>query len=67
MSQIPIELQSDVKTKTIELKPLYLSNLVLEWNVESNSLEISRGPQKENPSVVTQKAVLSHMSAVLIH
>ena len=63
MSQIPIEHQSDAKTKIIELKPLNSSILGLKWILQSDSLEISRGPQKEIPSVVTQKAELSHVTA----
>ena len=36
----------------------------LKWNVESDLLEISRGAKNEIPSVVTQRALLSHVSAV---
>ena len=36
----------------------------LQWNVESDSLEICRGTGKEKPAKVTQRIVLSHVSSV---
>ena len=64
MEKIPVDLQSDAKSKTFELEPLNSSILGLKWNVESDTLEVSRGPQKPLPVTVTQRAVLSHVSSV---
>ena len=44
--------------------PWALSILGLQWNVESDSLEICRGTGKEVPAKVTQRIVLSHVSSV---
>ena len=64
METIPVDLQSDAKSKTFELEPLNSSILGLKWNVESDTLEVSCGPQKPLPVTVTQRAVLSHVSSV---
>ena len=64
MEKIPVDLQSDEKSKTFELEPLNSSILGLKWNVESDTLEVSRGPQKRFPITVTQRAVLSLVSSV---
>ena len=57
-------LRSTALSKTFEIEPLNSSILGLKWNVEGDTLEVSRGPQKILPEIVTQRAVLSHVSSV---
>ena len=55
---------SDTKSKTFEVEQINSSILGIKWNVHDDTLEVSRGPQKEVPNVVTPRAVLSHVTAV---
>ena len=64
MEEIPSEDRSDALSKTFEAEPLAPSILGLQWNVESDSLEICRGTEKEVPAKITQRIVLSHVSSV---
>ena len=64
MEEIPSEDRSDALSKTFEAEPLAPSILGLQWNVESDSLEICRGTGKEVPVKITQRIVLSHVSSV---
>ena len=64
MEEIPSEDRSDALSKTFEAEPLAPSILGLQWNVESDSLEICRGTGKEVPAKITQRIVLSHVSSV---
>ena len=50
--------------KTFEAEPTSPSILRLQWNVDEDNLEVCRGMQKEIPVKITQRAVLSHVSAV---
>ena len=50
--------------KTFEAEPTSPSILGLQWNVDADNLEVCRGMQKEIPVKITQRAVLSHVSAV---
>ena len=64
MEEIPSEDRSDALSKTFEAEPLAPSILGLQWDVESDSLEICRGTGKEVPVKITQRIVLSHVSSV---
>ena len=61
---IPEDLRSTALIKTFEIEPLNSSILVLKWNVDGDTLDVSRGPQKILREMVTQRAVLSHVSSV---
>ena len=54
MEELPTEERSVALRKTFEAEPLAPSILRLQWNVESDSLEISRGTEKEVPAKITQ-------------
>ena len=56
--------KSPSSSKTFEAEPTSPSILGLQWNVDADNLEICRGMQKETPVNITQRAVLSHVSAV---
>ena len=56
--------KSPSSSKTFEAEPTSPSILVLQWNVDADNLEVCRGMQKEIPVKVTQRAVLSYVSAV---
>ena len=64
MEEIPSEDRSVALSKTFEAEHLAPSILGLQWNVESDSLEICRGTGKEVPAMITQRIVLSHVSSV---
>ena len=64
MREISPEDRSVTLSKTFEAEPLAPSILGLQWNVESDSLEICRGTGKEVPAKITQRIVLSHVSSV---
>ena len=64
MKEIPPDDRSVALSKTFEAEPLAPSILRLQWNVESDSLEICRGTGKEVPAKITQRIVLSHVSSV---
>ena len=56
--------KSPSSSKTFEAEPPFLSILGMQWNVDADNLEVCRGMQKEIPLKITQRAVLSHVSAV---
>ena len=56
--------KSPSSSKTFEAEPTSSSILGLQWNVDADNLEVSRGMQKEIPVKITQRAVSSHVSAV---
>ena len=56
--------KSPSSSKTFEAKPTSPSTLGLQWNVDADNLEVCRGMQKEIPVKITQKALVSHVSAV---
>ena len=60
MEEIPPEDRSGALSKTFEAEPLAPSILGLQWNVESDSLEICRCTGKEVPALVTQRIVLTY-------
>ena len=64
MEEIPSEDRSVSLSKTFEAEPLAPSILGLQWNMESDSLEICRGSGKEVPTKITQRIVLSYVSFV---
>ena len=64
MEEIPSEDRSFALSRTFEAEPLAPSILGLQWNVESDSLEICRGTGKEVPVKITQRNVLSQVSSV---
>ena len=63
-SQIPEEDRSTKAVKTLEVEPQSSSILGLNWNVDSDSLVVCRGIDQEVPTKVTQRIVLSFVSAV---
>ena len=50
--------------KTFEAEPHSSSILGLNWNVDTDSLIICRGTEQEVPAKITQRRVLSFVSAV---
>ena len=56
--------KSPSSSKTFEAEPTSPSILGLQWNVDADNLEVCRGMQKGIPVKITQRAVLSHVSAV---
>ena len=56
--------KSPSSSKTFEAEPTFPSILGLQWNVDADNLEVCRVMQKEIPLKITQRAVLSHVSAV---
>ena len=56
--------KSPSSSKTFEAEPTSPSILGLQWNVDADNLEVCRGMQKEILVKITQRAVLSHFSAV---
>ena len=56
--------KSPASSKTCEAEPTSPSILALQRNVDADNLEVCRGMQKEIPVKITQRAVLSHVSAV---
>ena len=56
--------KSPSSSKTFEAEPTSPSILGLQWSVDADNLEVCRGMQKEIPVKITQRAVLSHVSAV---
>ena len=56
--------KSPSSSKTFEAAPTSPSILGLQWKVEAANLENCRGIQKVIPVKITQRAVLSHVSAV---
>ena len=64
MERISPEDRSSALSKTLEAEPLAPSIFGLQWNVNSDSLEICRGMGKEVPAKVTQRVVLSQVSSV---
>ena len=60
MKEISAEDRSVSLSKTFEAELLAPSILGLQWNVESDSLEICRGTGKEVPAKITQRIVLRY-------
>ena len=56
---IPEKDRTDEKCKTFEAEPHTSSFLGMQWNVNNDTLEDSRGADKEVPNKKTQRAVLS--------
>ena len=56
--------KSPSSSKTFEAEPTSPSVLRLQWNVDADHREVCRGMQKKIPVKITQRAVLSHVSAV---
>ena len=56
--------KSPSSSKTFEAEPTSPSILGLQWNVDADHLEVCRDMQKEIPVKITQRAVLSYVSAV---
>ena len=63
-SQIPETDSSKKVLKTVEAEPQSSSILGLNWNVDTDSLRLCRGTEKEVPAKITQRIVLSFVSAV---
>ena len=63
-SQIPEEDRSTNAVKTLEVEPQSSSILGLNWNVDSDILVVCRGIDQEIPAKITQRVVLSFVSAV---
>ena len=63
-SQIPEADRSMIVVKTFEAEPQSTSNLRLNWNVDRDSLIVCRGTEQEIPAKITQRTVLSFVSAV---
>ena len=64
MTSIDQDDKSPSSSKTFEAEPTSPSILGLQWNVDEDNLEVCRGMQNERPMIITQRAVLSHVSAV---
>ena len=56
--------KSPSSSKPFEVEPTSPSFLGLQWNNDADNLEICRGTQKQIPVKITQRAVLSDVSAV---
>ena len=56
--------KSPSSSKTFKAEPTSPSILGMQWNVDADNLEVCRGMQEEIPLKITQRAVLSHVSAV---
>ena len=63
-SQIPERDRSTKVVKTFEAEPQSSSILGLNWNVDTDSLIVCRGTEQEVPAKITQRIVLSFVSAV---
>ena len=63
-SHIPETDRSTKVVKTFEAEPQSSSILGLNWNVDTDSLIICRGTEQEVPAKITQRIVLSFVSAV---
>ena len=63
-SQIPETDRSTKVVKTFEAEPQSSSKLGLNWNVDADSLIVCRGTEQEVPAKITQRIVLSFVSAV---
>ena len=64
MTSIDQDDKSPASSKTFEAQPTSPSILGLQWNVDADNLEVCRRMQKEIPVKITQRAVLSHVSAL---
>ena len=60
----PEEDRSTKAVKTFEAEPMSSSILGLNWNVDKDILEVCRGADKPVPNKITQRVVLSAVSAV---
>ena len=63
-SQIPETDRSTKIVKTFEAEPQSSSILVLNWKVDTDRLIVCRGTELEVPAKITQRIVLSFVSAV---
>ena len=63
-SQIPETDRSTKVVRTFEAEPQSSSILGLNWNVDTDSLIVCRGTEQEDPAKITQRIVLSFVSAV---
>ena len=63
-SQIPETDRSTKVVKTFEAESQSSSILGLNWNVDTDSLIVCRGTEQEVPAKITQRIVLSFVSAV---
>ena len=63
-SQIPETDRSSKVVKMFEAEPQSSSTLGINWNVDRDSLIICRGTEQEFPAKITQRSVLSFVSAV---
>ena len=63
-SQIPETDRSTKVVKTLEAEPQSSSILGLIWNVDTDNLIVCRGTEQEVPAKITQRVVLSFVSAV---
>ena len=63
-SHIPETDRSKKVVKTFEAEPQSSSILGLKWNVDTDSLIVCRGTEQEVPAEITQRIVLSFVSAV---
>ena len=63
-SQIPEPHGSMIVVKTFEAEPQSFSILGLNWNVDTDSLIVCRGTEQEILTKITQRIVLSFVSAV---
>ena len=64
-SQIPETDRSTKVVKTFEAEPQSSSILGLNWNIDTDSLIVCRGTEQEVPAKITQRIVLSFVSAVI--
>ena len=63
-SHIPETDRSKKVVKTCEAEPQSSSILGLNWNLDTDSLIVCRGTEQEVPAKITQRIVLSFVSAV---
>ena len=64
MSQFPEADRSMIVAKTFEVEPQSSSTLGLNWNVDTDSLIVCRGTEQKVPAKITQRIVLSFVSAM---
>ena len=66
-SHIPETDRSTKVVKTFEAEAQSSSIIGLNWNVDTDSLIVCRGTEQEVPAKITQRIVLSFVSAVFAH
>ena len=61
---VPLENRLEANEVMLNAEPISSSVLVLEWKIDQDCLQVCRGPNKECPSEITQRVVLSFVCSV---